>query len=127
MSEQQLERGRRWLGNRLYAPEAMGRRIVTFLEKLGPRKHLLEPGFGAPSRRIDSDARSMVGTISRLGPDESRMMRTVSAAIRERPDAAGFVIDSLLQYLQVRHMYQSQGFWDPRLAAMASPWEALSA
>ena len=123
MSEEQLQHGRRWLGNRMYAPDAFAERVCTFLEKLGPLRYPVSGGRWGSARGIDAEARSMVGSISRMGPDEARMMRRISAAARLRPDAKGMVIDTLLQYLQVRHVYESQGFWEPRLAALASPWE----
>lgn len=121
MSEEQLDRGRRWLANRLYAPDALCERLLTFIDQLGERPSASNDSFNF-MRPLDQELRSIVGAVSKLGADEKKMMQRLSDAWRTRPDATGFIINVLFQYLQVRHVYKTEKFWDPKLAALSDPW-----
>jgi hypothetical protein len=121
MTEEQLNTGRRWLANRLYAADALCERLLTFIDKLERHGPGVNDGSGY-LRPVEREMRSIIGAISKLGPDEKRMMQRLSDAWRLKPDATGFIIYALFQYLQVRHVYQTEGFWEPQLAALQSPW-----
>lgn len=127
MSEEQLARGRRWLANRLYAPTAMCERLLTFADRLMPRTSASHGHGTPPPRDVDQEMRSILGAISRRGPAEKQMMLRLTQVWRARPDATGLLLNALFQYLQVRNVYESEGFWDPRLAEHSSPWSELAA
>ena len=43
------------------------------------------------------------------------MWRKISGAMSAKPEVGTMVMMSLFSYAQVRHLYESEGFWDPSL------------
>jgi hypothetical protein len=118
MTDGELSAGMRWLANNLYSADAFGARLLHFIERLGPRR---DPASGEalrPSlwRSVDRDSLDVVLRVRDLGDAEARMSSRVMAAVEKKPDAATFVFASLLEYAQIRHMYDQGQFWEPKLA-----------
>lgn len=116
MSREQLLEGLRWLCNKLYDPTAFGERLLRQIEFLGEPG---EPGEGLVSgtlRSLDADVATLLGTLGQLGPGEDDMWRRVRTALRIRPAATPHVMSTLVQYLQIRYMYETTGLWQPALA-----------
>jgi hypothetical protein len=116
MSREQLLDGLRWLCNRIYEPAAFGERLVRQIEFLGAENAERAQANQPAMRPIDSDSLTLLGNLTRLGPAESAMWARVRVALQKRPLATQYVIPTLLQYLQIRYMYESSGMWQPELA-----------
>ncbi len=135
MSRDELYTGLRWLGNRLYQPDAFGDRVLRFIDTLkDPYPHAA--GGSAQLRRVELNGTKVVGHIARQGRTEAVMMAKVMAAARKKPATKHHVITILFRYMQIRRMYQHGQFWEPSLfdqplrldspSAQAKPSEAPS-
>jgi hypothetical protein len=116
MTRDELFRGLRWLCNRIYHPSAFGERMGDLIQRLGPRR---DPRFlnGGPQRRefrpVDADSLKLLGRLLALGPAEQQMYRRIQNAISRKPAAGGLVLPMLIQYMQIRYMYDRGEFWEP--------------
>jgi hypothetical protein len=122
-SEAALLEGMRWLGNNLYSPNAMGERLLAFIERFNPRPGG-DPGqWARPTHRrsIDVDKMIVLSKIRGLGFEEDRMWTRVTKALTRNPGATSFVMAALTQYMQIRYMYRLGHFWDAGLAGTTSP------
>jgi hypothetical protein len=121
MSHGHLLDGLRWLCNRLYAPEAFGERLLRQIEFLGTRGDDTSQPSVAPQRSLDFDSLTLLGAVGRLGPAEAQMWGRVRRALQARPEATEHVLPTMIQYLQVRYMYETNGVWNPELARASAP------
>lgn len=108
MTREELIEGVKWLAGELYRPSALLQRIGQFADRLGKS---LNPGppTGAPQRSVYPDYREVVASVSRLGPEESAMVKKAEEAVSENPNAASMLPGILLRYAQIRHMYAYAG------------------
>ena len=115
-TEDALVTGLRWLANSLYHPEAMAERLIRFIELLGKRRDpkLRDPMKAGQMRSIDRDAIAVLGQVPTLGKAESAMWNTVMRATAKKPEATAFVLVAMLQYMQIRYMYELGQFWEIR-------------
>jgi hypothetical protein len=123
MTREELLRGVKWLANRLYAPAAFGHRVELFIEQFDGATGGSSAVMTPPQRwrSIDIAGIRLVGKLSRLGPAEAEMLACVSARVARNPTAGPFVTYMLAQYMQVRHMYDLGGLWNPQLASLPRP------
>jgi radical SAM superfamily enzyme YgiQ (UPF0313 family) len=114
MSEEELRAGMKWLANHLYDPELFTERLLVFVDKLGVRRdpQWNHAGPARPLRSVEVDTFEIVSEFRRLGPVEHRMWRRIRDAIAAKPPAGTFVLAALLQYMQIRYMYEVGQFWD---------------
>ena len=129
MSRRQLLSGLRWLGNRLYGPQAFEARMLRFLDRLAEGR---DRGTFTPSaskarlRTIEIETFNLLGKFFDLGEEEGKTFSRIRKRIAQRPHTAEFAIPMLVQYLQVRHMYEQGGIWDQALASLPEPsWDGL--
>ncbi len=120
MSRAALLSGLRWLGNRLYHPTAFGQRMLQFIDSYQ------EPASSSlPMRKINRpaeiDTMEVVRNVCRLGPEEARMFFEITAATIGKPVTQKLVLLMMMQYSQVRYMYQQGRFWEPHLAELDYP------
>lgn len=120
MSGHQLSEGIRWLCNRLYHPQAFGERMLRFIADFKGRP---EPPqrVRQPLRAVEAEAAAIVLSLADQGPEEHRLWSRIAAALPGNPEATPFVMSMLLQYMQIRLMYQQGHFWEPALAAQPAP------
>jgi radical SAM superfamily enzyme YgiQ (UPF0313 family) len=114
MSETELGAGIRWLANHLYDPERFIERLLVFIDKFGARRdrRLTATTRVPPLRSVDVDTFEVVSEFRRLGPVEHRMWRRIQEAIAAKPCAGTAVFIALLNYMQVRYMYDVGRLWD---------------
>jgi radical SAM superfamily enzyme YgiQ (UPF0313 family) len=130
MTEEQWLGGLRWLANNLYSPESFGDRLLAFIDIFGerrdPKRHdPIRPGL---SRSVDRDSLEVLFKVRELGAAEEKMWTRIMAATKAKPVATPFALISLMQYMQIRHMYEQGQFWEPRLAVSeAAPATAAAA
>jgi radical SAM superfamily enzyme YgiQ (UPF0313 family) len=121
MTREEMLRGVRWLCNELYHPAAFGERVLRFVDALGerrdPRSRQGKPA-GAP-RAVDIDGVELLARLPRMGPGEASMWGAVRAALSKKPQAAEFVTRMMMQYLQIRHMYDAGGIYEPHVEPLA--------
>jgi hypothetical protein len=67
----------------------------------------------AKPRAVGTDGARMLQRIRHLGPDEEKMFLSIIKKLRRNRQAASEVLGCMLQYCQVRHMYELCQFWDP--------------
>ncbi|HVX39893.1 MAG TPA: radical SAM protein [Gemmatimonadaceae bacterium] len=121
MSRDELLSGLRWLCNNLYDPAAFGERLLRQMEYLGKPGEPGEQLAAGPLRSLETDTATLLGKLGQLGPAEDDMWRRIRSALRERPVASPHVIPTLVQYLQIRYMYETTGIWHPELAGQPAP------
>lgn len=124
MSQQQLLDGMRWLGTRLYHPQAFGDRMLRFIDRLGAQRNRGYSIRGLTHhvpREVNRTAVKVALGVARMGREEALMTARVLAALARKPSAAGFVLAALYRYRQIRHMYDVGGIWERRLADAAAP------
>jgi hypothetical protein len=63
----------------------------------------------------------MLQRIRHLGADEEKMFLGIIKKLRGNRQAASEVLGCMLQYCQVRHMYERSRLWDPTLVPDADP------
>jgi hypothetical protein len=54
--------------------------------------------------------------MSRLGPAEMKMFGNITKMLPQNRAASRHVMGALVQYYQVRYMYERGSFWEPHLA-----------
>jgi len=129
MSEEVMLAGTKWLANHLYDPELFTERLLTFIDKFGARRDpkSLDSTPQPALRSIDGDTFAILGEFRRLGPTEYRMWRRIQSAILAKPQTGTFVYIALLQYMQIRYMYERGRFWDVEVVNRAPHHEPAPA
>ncbi|PYS43097.1 MAG: radical SAM protein [Acidobacteria bacterium] len=125
MTREQLLRGLKWLCTKLYQPAAFGERVLRFIDRLGPRvdPRSTEPKWlSAQLHTVDTDSMDLLGNLIQMGRDEALIFSKIQKGIARKPESADFVIPMLLQYVQIRYLYDRGGVWDPLLASRPSPF-----
>ncbi len=131
MTRQQLLEGIQWLCNRLYQPSAFGERVLRFMDSLGRRRaRRHSKGQRDPIgdlRPVDHDSLALVLKFERSGPPEKELWSKITRELYKKPELLGFVKGTLLQYMQIRYMYEQGHFWESRPALKPPPLQpALS-
>ncbi len=121
MTHAELLAGLRWLCNKLYAPAAFGERLFRQIEFIGDTADGSERLAAGPNRSFEVDSLALLGTLSKLGAAEAEMWGRVRRALRLHPAATAHVIPTILQYLQIRYMYERNEVWMPELARAEAP------
>jgi hypothetical protein len=67
-------------------------------------------------RAVVNDAARLLQRVRHLGPAEEKMFASIIHKLRRNREAAGEVLGCLLQYCQVRHVYERCQLWDPTLS-----------
>jgi radical SAM superfamily enzyme YgiQ (UPF0313 family) len=125
MSRDELTTGVKWLLNNLYNPRNYLNRILRTAE-------LLDKGAKArgsqaeekpmPLRSVEKECAAVLKKLPLLGFSETRMTaKLIWLAIKNRK-MLPVVTYHLLIYMQLRHVLDGQGIWQPRLAKQESPW-----
>lgn len=130
MTREQLLSGIQWLCNKLYHPAAFAERVSNFIDNLKPcadAQAIPTSHTDVPARPIDSDIMQMIENLAALGQDEAKMLSNLLAKAESKPEMIPFVIGPLLQYAQIRYMYEQGSFWDYRMAYSAAPVAARAA
>jgi hypothetical protein len=130
MTKDELFQGLRWLCNSLYTPDAFAHRVIRMIEAMGP----LPGPFGsdrntakAALRPIEAEAMTILKRLIRRSPEERKMWTNIMAAMSKKPDTGPAVMLSLFRYAQVRCLYDSGGFWEPRVTEQAAMSAVTSA
>jgi hypothetical protein len=115
MSREELLSGLRWLCNKLYDPAAFGERVVKQIDLLAERPADDQRTHRRThEQRPTSDTLKLLRSLSQLGEAEAEMWTRIRRRLAARPDLTSHVIPVVLQYLQVRYMYDHAGLWDAR-------------
>jgi hypothetical protein len=118
MTRDVLFDGVHWLCNAIYRPEAFEERVANLIETFGRRRE----GAGMPyepsaeMRPINAESANLIQKMSRLGGAEAKMFRNVMKMLPRNRAASRHVMGALVQYYQVRYMYERGSFWEPHLA-----------
>ncbi len=126
MTAEELGLGVRWLCNRLYRPDLFAERVLRFVDCFRPvvrGNSATKPGR---TRQVDIERTQLAGRVLRYGAEESRMVARISRKLESKPAAIPYVIPLVAHYMQIRHMYESSGIWDPELGAMERPEFAVA-
>jgi len=115
LTHEQLLDGIKWLCNKLYHPSAFGKRVVRFIDKLGKRRDPQHADGRRYSRNrnfrpVDLAGLDLLSKLERFGPHEREMCSRISKQVLKKPEAGEFVAVMLLQYMQIRYMYEQGQF-----------------
>jgi hypothetical protein len=80
-----------------------------------------QEAHAAKPRPVGTDGARMLQRIRHLGADEEKMFLGIIKKLRGNRQAASEVLGCMLQYCQVRHMYERSRLWDPTLVPDADP------
>jgi len=116
MTREELLHGIRWLANRIYEPPAFTERILRLIARNGENSSSQTAGGGRHTRRtqrpVEADALRVIRKIASLGPEESKMIYAIFGAVSKKPQVIEPVIATLLQYAQIRFMYEKGRLWE---------------
>jgi hypothetical protein len=122
MTHAELLSGVRWLCNRLYRPAAFENRVARFIDQYqAPEPRPNSRRTNAPPREVDNEWLELTRRIAQLGPAEAAMAARLQARLTRKPSALTLVLLAMAYYMQIRHMFQTNGLWDPALAAQPRP------
>ena len=116
MSREEFFNGMKWLANNLYQARSFSARVEKFIKSVStPAIHA---GVRVPDtvRNIDKEAITVIGSIAKLGTEESKMFYRLMSQAMQKPYASIHVMSSLFRYAQIRHLYDQGQFWEPRMA-----------
>ncbi|MBI4849320.1 MAG: radical SAM protein [Nitrospirae bacterium] len=110
MKREELLSGIKALCARLYDPGAFTDRLMRFIEKAAVPDSMKESGTLGQlrGRSVEIDTMRLMSDLKRLGPEEAAMWSQVRAALSQKPKLALVVLNMLLQYMQIRYMYNSK-------------------
>ncbi len=123
MTHGELLAGVQWLCNRLYRPAAFENRVARFIDQYQapePRPNSRRQNH-APPREVDAEWLELAQRVRRLGPAEAAMAARLQARLMRKPAALTSVLLAMCYYMQIRHMYQTNGLWDRALGALPRP------
>jgi hypothetical protein len=67
-----------------------------------------------PPSPLQRDTLNLFSSIWRLGEAEQSMLSQIASWRANNPRAGSFTSQMMVQYAQIRHMYQSGNFWESR-------------
>jgi hypothetical protein len=123
MTREQLLSGVQWLCNNLYHPDAFAERVFNFIDRVNVNglETIAPSGSNRKGRSVDIDSAELVGKFHTLGPAEATMLSKIIMKAATKPQLAPFIFSTLIQYVQIRYMYERGSFWDYHLAAEPAP------
>jgi hypothetical protein len=123
MTRDELFEGVRWLCNAIYRPDAFEERVARLIATFGRRTERSTASSEAAEtepRAVGMDSANLIQKMSRLGPAETRMFGNIMKMLRDNRAASRHVMGALVQYYQIRYMYERGSFWEPQIAPEAS-------
>ncbi len=113
MSREELLAGTRRLAIALYQPEAFLHRLRLFVERFGDRHRVARPSVrvARDERLINRDVARLVKDLRTLGPAEEAMCQTVFRTLLRDPATNSAIMEALVSYSQVRHLYARTLGW----------------
>ncbi|MGH8656744.1 MAG: hypothetical protein ACREYE_33215 [Gammaproteobacteria bacterium] len=73
---------------------------------------------------MDHDSLALVLKFERSGPQEKELWSRITRELYKKPELLGFVKGTLLQYMQIRYMYEQGHFWESRSALKPPPLQS---
>jgi hypothetical protein len=124
MTRDTLFEGVRWLCNAIYRAEAFEERVSKLVATFGRRHNSAQNESIAEPRAISAESAKLIQKMSRLGSAEMRMFGNIMKMLPQNRAASRHVMGALVQYYQVRYMYERGSFWEPHLASDAgATWQ----
>jgi radical SAM superfamily enzyme YgiQ (UPF0313 family) len=121
MTREQLFEGIRWLCNNLYHPTAFAERVSLFIDKLGERAGGTFSDYTGLTRSIGVDAMRLIAKLLSSEKPEDKVLSSVIAKASKKPLAKVYLKMALIQYAQIRYMYERGSFWDYQIASQTAP------
>ncbi|MCA9050888.1 MAG: radical SAM protein, partial [Planctomycetaceae bacterium] len=125
MTVEELQTGIQWLMNSLYHPKHFEHRVLTGIREFEVRhsaRYLYTQNRSRNIRRSGTDMALGLTKFSRKGRDEASMVSNILKAAAKKPETRPHVMESLFRYMQIRHMCEDCGIWEPSLALQPSPF-----
>jgi hypothetical protein len=121
MTREQLLAGLRWLCSNLYNAGSFTQRVKRFFESFGRTYRSTLGAARSPALSpLQRDTIALISKVWSLGADEQSMLSAIGAFGRDNPAAVPFASHIIVQYAQIRHMYQAGQFWE-RLPSLSPP------
>jgi radical SAM superfamily enzyme YgiQ (UPF0313 family) len=121
MTREQLFEGIRWLCNSLYHPAAFADRVSSFIDRLGKRVGPDKKNYTGLSSSIGVDAVRVIAKLLSSDRPEDKILSSVIAKASTKPEAKAYLKMALIQYAQIRYMYEQGSFWDYHMASETPP------
>lgn len=109
MSADVLLEGLGSLCRRLYDPQTFAERLLSSLKRLATGRIDRRPHVS--QRATDEAGLALLRTFPRLGPEESKAFRAIVRFAGEHPHVGPDAAEMMINYLQIRHMYDRAGLW----------------
>ncbi len=125
MTLEQLHTGMHWLANRLYQPQAVLERVERFAANYG--KALPEETMARlrttkmHSTKTPLLLPRVIQKLSSMNPEISEFIQDIMTIIQGHPEIKLLITQALVQYFQVRYMYEIGAIWDPHIAMQTEP------
>lgn len=122
MTPEQMSIGMKWLANRLYRPEFFGERLLHYMRSFKPVSESGSQRRPLPAREdLYRDTSGLMQRFLRSGAEEMEMALRVERALAGKPELIRTVRTSILQYAQIRCLYDMGDYWDPVLGRLEAP------
>jgi radical SAM superfamily enzyme YgiQ (UPF0313 family) len=129
MTREQLFEGIQWLCNSLYHPAAFAERASSFIDRLGERTEV-DSGqklYSETPRPINNDAMRLLAKLFSSGRPEDKVLSSILSKASTKPQAKVYLKMALIQYAQIRYMYEQGSFWDCQIATGPPPEFVMNA
>lgn len=121
LTQEQLFSGMKWLCNNLYHPVAYEKRVMNFLRKYNftmfskqDTNSLTNP-FTKNREHLFSHGKKLINILSLKGEQEERMVKRLTDFSYHDPVKSLYVYCFLVNYAQIRYMYEHEKFYDSSL------------
>jgi hypothetical protein len=124
MTNDQLQSGLKWLCNRLYSPDAFGKRILRLAKVMSRRRaqrRAARRGGNGSLRRVERDCLGLLRKLPFRGLREAMLAAKLTGLALRRPAMIRSLLFLMLFYMQVRHLFDRGQYWDPALAKLEEP------
>jgi hypothetical protein len=109
MSKETLIEGLGALSRALYDPDAFCDRLLSSLKRIAAGRIDRTPHVS--KRATDEASYALLRSFPRLGPNEAKAFRAITAFAAEHPHVSVDAAEMMVNYLQIRHMYHVAGIW----------------
>lgn len=109
--------GMKWLATNLYEPKNFTLRVLNMLDNFNTYKQPKSASqlYEINGDHILKDISKIISKIKNLGEEEKKMWNIIGEKIIEKNAPKELFITLMFFYMQLRHVYNENGIWQPEL------------
>lgn len=116
-STDEMNLGMKWLATNLYEPKNFTLRVLNMLDNFNTYKQPKSASqlYEINGDHILKDISKIISKIKNLGEEEKKMWNIIGEKIIEKNAPKELFITLMFFYMQLRHVYNENGIWQPEL------------